>query len=76
MQTIKLDNGVTIEISNSRVILTSTDDLVTEVRFNESGKQLKTFLERSKTLLQLTKIYDIGGDNEMAVIGAEKKDIK
>ena len=51
MQTIKLDNGVTIEFSETdkqggRVIITTNDNLTSEVRFNNKGNTTKTYLER------------------------------
>lgn len=47
MEIIKLNNGVTIEYSNDRVILLDTEGNTSEVRFNEKGRTGKTFLERN-----------------------------
>ena len=59
MENIKLENGVEIEYDNGRIIVTTTDNLTSEIRFTNNGNTARTFLERdnNKGLLHKVKIY-------------------
>ena len=51
MKTITLKNGITIEYSETdkqggRIIITTLDNLTSEIRFNSKGNTTKTYLER------------------------------
>ena len=59
MENIKLENGVEIEYDNGRIIVTTTDNLTSEIRFTNNGNTARTYLERDKNkgLLHKVKIY-------------------